>query len=149
MNRLDLLTGVVVFFVCLGAGMVARGQSVPADAEVATPYRWTAVSENSVFKVEVGPASGKPEIGKFQNWTLHLTDADGTDVFPARFAIGGGMLGHGHGLPTQPRVTAYLNNGLYLIEGMKFNMAGDWTLYLVIETDAARDQVQVPVPIDY
>lgn len=149
MNRLISLSSVFVLLICLSAGMVARGQSAPGDAEEANPYRWKAVSENSVFKVEVGPESGKPEIGKFQNWTLRLTDADGADVFPARFALGGGMLGHGHGLPTQPRVTAYLGDGLYRIEGMKFNMAGNWKLYFVIETEQARDQAQVDVTVDY
>lgn len=149
MIRLFTLSANLLMLTLLSAGMSANSQTAP-DSEIgAEPARWRAASENAIFELEVGPETGKLLLGKFQTWTLHLTDAEGADIFPARFALGGGMLGHGHGLPTQPRVTTYLGEGLYRIEGMKFNMAGDWTLYFVIETEQARDQAKVDVTVDY
>lgn len=129
---------------------------MPASDAIEGPRaEWRATSTNGVFNVTLGPRSGEVQIGKFQIWELRLTDAEGQIVFPARFAIGGGMQGHGHGLPTQPRVTNFLPDGHYIIEGMKFNMAGDWTLYLDVEAEVGRekvlrsDQFQVGIVVDY
>lgn len=121
-------------------------------AETAAPepaVSWSASSENGHFEIVLSPESGYAVIGQFQRWHLRLVDKSDQPVFPARFAIGGGMLGHGHGLPTQPRVTSYLGDGRYLIEGMKFNMAGDWTIYLAIERDDVRDQAKVDIVVEH
>ena len=140
---------------CLPAACVAQTEPSPAPADQPAPLEWRATSTNGLFQVAVGPRSGKVLIGKFQVWDLRLADADGNPVFPARFAIGGGMQGHGHGLPTQPRVTDYLTDGRYVVEGMKFNMAGDWTLFLAIEAELGSDheirsdQVQIDITVDY
>ena len=47
---------------------------------------------------------------------------------------------HGHGLPTQPQVTQTLGNGRYLLEGMKFNMPGWWTLTVKVDGPDGRDE---------
>ena len=39
-----------------------------------------------------------------------------------------GMPDHDHGLPTQPQVTSRLENGDYLLEGVRFHMPGKWQL---------------------
>ena len=65
------------------------------------------------------------------------------------------MLGHSHGLPTQPRVTGFVPEGYYIIEGMKFNMAGEWTIYLTIEAEVGlnhqlrSDQAQIKIDVEY
>jgi hypothetical protein len=48
---------------------------------------------------------------------------------------------HGHGLPTQPRVRRALGDGVYEIEGLRFNMGGWWELKLAIESPAGADSV--------
>lgn len=50
-------------------------------------------------------------------------------------------LRQGHGLPTQPQVTKELEDGTYLLEGMKFSMTGWWEIKLTIETAAGIDRV--------
>ena len=50
----------------------------------------------------------------------------------------GGMPMHKHGLPTAPRMTKGLGQGSYLIEGMKFSMAGWWEI--IIEVGQGFDQ---------
>jgi len=144
-----------MLFLLLPPAGCAAEDLAPADTGAAVKHEWSAASVNGLFNITLGPRSGTVTIGKFQVWHLRLTNADGELVFPARFAIGGGMQGHGHGLPTQPRVTGFLDDGRYVIEGMKFNMAGDWTLYLTIEAELGpdheqrSDQVMVDVNVDY
>lgn len=55
--------------------------------------------------------------------------------------VDGDMPQHGHGLPTSPRVTKYLGNGDYLIDGMKFQMGGWWLMDLTITADTQIDAV--------
>ena len=48
---------------------------------------------------------------------------------------------HGHGLPTQPRVTREIDAGVYALEGMKFSMTGWWELKLSIQGPSGADKV--------
>lgn len=145
---------VVALLTCVPT-MAESGEAAAEEFDISQRAEWRATSTNGVFNVVLGPRTGRVSIGKFQVWELRLTDAEGEMVFPARFGIGGGMQGHGHGLPTQPRVTNFLPDGRYVIEGMKFNMAGDWTLYLAVEAEVGpqremrSDQVQVDIVVDY
>jgi hypothetical protein len=70
-----------------------------------------------------------------------ITDAAGVPVDDATIQIDGGMPQHGHGLPTRPRVTRALGNGLYEIEGVRFNMGGWWEFKLAINTASGSDVV--------
>ncbi|MBS0403079.1 MAG: FixH family protein, partial [Proteobacteria bacterium] len=67
--------------------------------------------------------------------------ADGTPVRGATFRVDGGMPQHGHGLPTQPRVTRELAPGTYALDGMKFSMTGWWELKLAIDGPQGADRV--------
>ena len=55
--------------------------------------------------------------------------------------VDGGMPQHGHGLPTQPRVTRTSADGLYEIEGLRFSMGGWWEVKLAIDSPAGKDNV--------
>jgi cytochrome c peroxidase len=63
------------------------------------------------------------------------------------------MPAHNHGFPTEPRVTKHVGFGTYLIEGIKFNMAGWWEFVFDIRagsvTDRARFNVVVEVESDW
>src|SRR5262245_44124840 len=86
-----------------------------------------AISDGGRIAGRLYPESGGAiEIGRFQTWVVELRDTAGAPVAGADLAIAGGMPGHGHGLPTEARVTAELGNGRYRIEGLKLNMVGAW-----------------------
>ena len=70
-----------------------------------------------------------------------ITDAAGVPVDDANIHVDGGMPQHGHGLPTRPRVTRALGNGLYEIEGVRFNMGGWWEFRLAINAPSGSDVV--------
>jgi len=78
---------------------------------------------------------------RMQTVRVAITDAAGAPVDNATIRIDGGMPQHGHGLPTRPRVTRALGNGLYEIEGVRFNMGGWWEFKLAINAPSGSDIV--------
>jgi hypothetical protein len=101
---------------------------------------------------KAGPELGAraiSESGSFQSWVIELRDTRGAALTGAAIAIAGGMPGHGHGLPTDPRVTEELGGGRYRIEGMKLNMVGAWVFEAIVETRALRDRLRFDLAVDY
>ena len=80
-------------------------------------------------------------VRRMQKVAVRLVDAGGRPIEDAAISIDGGMPEHSHGLPTQPRVTRSLGNGVYEIEGVRFSMGGWWELKLAIESPAGADSV--------
>ena len=78
---------------------------------------------------------------RMQTVRVAITDAAGVPVDDATIRIDGGMPQQGHGLPTRPRVTRALGNGLYEIEGVRFNMGGWWEFKLAINAASGSDVV--------
>jgi hypothetical protein len=78
---------------------------------------------------------------QLQTVRVAIADAAGRPVDGATLEIGGGMPEHGHGLPTRPRVTRALGEGVYEIQGLRFNMGGWWELKLAIDAPAGDDAV--------
>ncbi len=68
---------------------------------------------------------------------------DGRPVEHAAVAVRGDMPEHGHGLPTQPRMTSEVSPGTYIVEGMKFQMGGWWVVdFDITDTDGHTDAVR-------
>jgi hypothetical protein len=74
-------------------------------------------------------------LNKLHSWEVRVSSPDGAPVLHAHINVDGGMPQHGHGLPTQPRVTQELGEGRYLLEGMKFSMTGWWVIKLKVQTE--------------
>ena len=54
-----------------------------------------------------------------QTVRVTVRDAEGRAIDEAQISVDGGMPQHGHGLPTRPRVTRNLGDGIYEIEGVR------------------------------
>ena len=78
---------------------------------------------------------------QMQTVRVIVRDAEGRAIDEAQISIDGGMPQHGHGLPTRPRVTRNLGDGIYEIEGVRFNMGGWWEFKLVIASSRGGDVV--------
>jgi hypothetical protein len=114
-------------------GNVAR----PAETEFGTGPRASASRQ---FIATLQPDQPlRPR--RMQTVRVAITDAAGAPVDDASIQIDGGMPQHGHGLPTRPRVTRALGNGLYEIEGVRFNMGGWWEFKLAINAASGSDVV--------
>jgi hypothetical protein len=105
-------------------------------------YATTRISEQGRFRASYSSDSTPIPINRLHRWTLHLETAEGQPIEQADVRIDGDMPEHGHGLPSQPRVTAYLGNGDYLVEGMKFQMTGWWVIDVEVLVDGEPDQVR-------
>ncbi|MDQ2640369.1 MAG: FixH family protein [Pseudomonadota bacterium] len=93
------------------------------------------------YAVALVPPPVAPAINQVHTWTVKLADASGTPVTGAMVTVGGGMPQHGHGFPTRPRVTREVEEGTYLVEGMKFSMPGWWNIRFDIQAAAGDDKV--------
>jgi len=78
---------------------------------------------------------------QMQTVRVSVRDADGRAIDEARISVDGGMPQHGHGLPTRPRVTRNIGDGIYEIEGVRFNMGGWWEFRLAIAGSRGADTV--------
>jgi hypothetical protein len=94
-----------------------------------------------VYRVALVPPAQAPAINQMHSWKVRLTTTAGTPVHGAQLRVGGGMPQHGHGFPTQPRVTREIEDGTYLLEGMKFSMTGWWEVKLDIQGPQGQDAV--------
>ena len=86
-------------------------------------------------------------INRIHRWTLIVTDKNGAPVEDAVITVDGGMPVHDHGLPTEPRVTGELAPGHYLLEGLRFHMAGSWQIVVTIESGDTRDTVVIDMDL--
>ena len=126
------------------AALVAACSTPPTDLDLSLDKRSAA----GAYRVALVPPAQPPALNQMHAWTVKLASADGRPVPQARFRVDGGMPQHGHGLPTQPRVTRELEAGTYLLEGMKFSMTGWWELKLAIDAANGADQVTFNPVVD-
>lgn len=110
----------------------------------AAPGPDLARSKNSakgLYVLSIAPEAGEPRQGELHAWVVTVKTRQGAPVEGAAISVGGGMPEHAHGLPTSPEATAYLGDGRYRIEGMKFSMTGWWQLKLGVTAPAGADEV--------
>jgi len=124
--------------------------SPPASVVAASPsaaptpdpnVRAGVPSERGLF---VGSWSSDPEtppINQLHSWVLHIETADGEPVAGALVTVDGDMPAHGHGMPTQPEVTADLGGGDYRVEGMEFQMGGYWVIDVTVTANDGADTI--------
>ncbi|MBT3766535.1 MAG: FixH family protein [Rhodospirillales bacterium] len=114
-----------------------RPTKIPEHLDVAT----TKFSEQAKFSVNVTSRIDPIAINKMHSWVIQIKNPDGKPIHNAKLNISGGMPMHGHGLPTAPRVTKNLGDGKYLVEGVRFNMAGWWEMKVSIDGGHHKDNV--------
>jgi len=98
------------------------------------------VSANGVYTAILEPREPFA-LRKMHTVAVRLRDSNGKPIAGAAISVGGGMPEHRHGLPTQPRLTGELGDGVYEIQGVRFSMGGWWQLRLAIESPAGVDSV--------
>lgn len=109
----------------------------PADLDLSR----SKPSIKGLYSVAIAPEIEPMQQGPLQALVLTLATLDGKPVEGAHITVGGGMPQHGHGLPTAPEVTAYLGDGRYRVDGVRFNMRGWWELKFAISAPPGDDSV--------
>lgn len=110
---------------------------VPEELDTAT----TKTTANGEFVATIGTEMDPLPINEIHEWVLSVETPDGEPVEGATVTIGGGMPQHNHGFPTEPAVTESLGGGDYRVEGVRFNMAGWWTMEFEIVAGDVTDTV--------
>jgi hypothetical protein len=98
-------------------------------------------SVQSRYTATIAPPAQPLKPRRMLSLQVSIRDAAGNPVDGAQIEVDGGMPQHGHGLPTQPRVTKNLGDGRYQIDGVRFNMGGWWELRLAVTAAAGTDRV--------
>ena len=101
----------------------------------------TQSSEDDAYMVSLYSKDSSIPFKKIHSWVVHIETKDGQSVENAKVYVFGGMPEHRHGFPTKPRVKKYLGNGDYLVEGIKFNMPGEWEMRFNIKDGHKRSRV--------
>lgn len=112
-----------------------------AAAPVAPGWLSESGALRASYTAEVTPVP----LNRIHSWTLHLETDAGVPVANAEVSVDGGMPAHNHGLATAPAVTAYLGNGDYRIEGLRFHMQGEWILRLTVRHGGTSDTILIPL----
>jgi hypothetical protein len=133
LRRLALVTGT---WAALGL-LAACTHAAPAPGELDRAS--VRLSEQGTYRVSYTSDTLPVPINRLHSWTVHVEGRDGRPVTDAALRIDGDMPGHGHGLPTRPRVTRNLGNGDYLVEGMKFQMGGWWVMEVAVAAGGQSD----------
>jgi hypothetical protein len=121
----------------LTAFLVTGCMTQPKDLDLSMDKKSAA----GVYRVALVAPVQSPAINQIHSWKVKLATPDGAPVHGAKFVIDGGMPQHGHGLPTQPRVTREVEDGVYALDGMKFSMTGWWEVKLDIQGPQGADKV--------
>ncbi|HEX5049784.1 MAG TPA: FixH family protein [Gammaproteobacteria bacterium] len=132
--------GAVAFFAAAAAHAGPAGRhraEPPARSEFGLGPRVSAAGH---YTATLQPAASLRQ-RELQSVRVRIADAEGHAVDGATIEVDGGMPQHGHGLPTRPRVTKSFGEGLYEIEGVRFNMGGWWVFSLAITGSAGTDKV--------
>jgi hypothetical protein len=120
------------------AVLVAGCGTPPAGLDVSLAKNTAA----GAYRVTLEPPAQKPAINQMHSWKVKLATPDGAPVRNAAIKVDGGMPQHGHGFPTQPRVTREIEPGTYALDGMKFSMPGWWEIAFDIAAAPGPDKVK-------
>ncbi len=98
-------------------------------------------TEKGLFQITIQSEKMPLPINQIQSWKLHLQNASGEAIENAEITVAGGMPLHNHGMPTVPQVSQAMGNGNYLVEGIQFQMPGQWLVTLNISVGEMMDSV--------
>ncbi len=121
----------------------APGEVAGQDGE--DPKVWD--TGKGYFRVSYESRLHPLAINRIHAWVFHVETANGDTVNDATISVTGGMPNHNHGLPTSPRMTQSLGEGNYLLEGMRFHMAGLWEITVIIEAGGQQDTVVISLTL--
>jgi hypothetical protein len=124
---------------------VTAAPSVSEPSPTATPVpnlQAGVMSEDGLFRASWKSRPAAPAINELHEWVLHIETAAGEPAAGAVVSVNGDMPAHGHGMPTEPQVTADLGSGDYLVEGMSFQMGGYWIVDVTVTFEGQTDLVR-------
>jgi hypothetical protein len=122
--------------------------TLPGEATPAPNVAEDVVSQEGHFVGSWTSDPAVPPVNMVHQWVLHLETPDGQPLEGATVTVNGDMPAHGHGMPTQPEVTADLGGGDYRVEGMAFQMGGYWIVDVTVSAGVETDLIRFGLELD-
>jgi len=98
-------------------------------------------SHNGIYRASLVPLQKRGRTSEARTWTVELQTATGLPVENATLALESWMPDD-DGVPTtRPRVTGYLGQGRYRVDGLGFTGHGWWNVRLQIEASVGNDSL--------
>lgn len=116
-------------------------QMTPDGLPIGYDTEPSKLSEGGHFQVSIEPETGQTPLNEIHTWLVEVKTPDGTPVSDADISFFGAMPLHRHGFPTEPRIASEVDPGIYALEGVKFSMAGWWTIGMGIIAADKTDRV--------
>lgn len=101
-------------------------------------------TEGGSFTVSWAPTPDPIALSEEFDLAITVAESGGGAPEGARLGVDATMPAHGHGMPVLPTVTESAP-GQWVAEGLLFQMAGDWVLEIVVETDTAVESASFAV----
>ena len=133
------MPGKLIGFVMLV--LLLQVSALAADTE----QEWS--SRRGVYTISFEAELDPIEINRIHAWVLTVRTSSGDPVTRAEISVLGGMPMHDHGMPTRPRVTEYLGEGRYRLEGMRFHMNGRWEVSVTVRADGIVDTAVIALDL--
>ena len=143
-NASLVLAGLGLALIALSIFLYQRWEASGGALITPTPPSSAAVSSaQGFFRLSYRADAGEIPLNSLHTWTIHVEDSSGQPVTGAQIGVDGRMPAHSHGLPTQPEVTADLGGGDYRVEGLRFQMSGEWQVDFLIAAGGLTDTATV------
>ena len=98
-------------------------------------------SHNGVYRASLVPSSDPAGQLDSREWTVAVESATGAPVTDATLAVETWMPDDDAVHATRPRVTRYLGDGRYRVEGVRFDQRGWWNVRLQIVAPGGTDSL--------
>jgi YtkA-like len=131
----------IILAIALVMGIAAFAYHIFGPSPPGVDTATTRVTDKGLYVVAIAPEHLPFERNVIHTWIVEIKDKVGNPVDHATFKVGGGMPRHGHGLPTQPEMTAELGQGKYRIDGVRFHMFGWWEFSFDIDAPQGKDRI--------
>ena len=128
--------------ICVLASGAAIGAALPVAAQAQSSTRLTG----KFVVVEIAGLRQPEQLNRMHGLDLRLRDRGGAPVEHADVSISGSRKYAPNELPTVPVIT-HLGGGAYRLEGLRFHMAGEWTLSLNIRMKETSESLSLDVVV--
>jgi hypothetical protein len=102
-------------------------------------------SENNSFSGRLIGLERPVRMNRLYDVGIFLTTADGKPAAGASLVVTGKHRYALNPLPTSPRVLPGAQDGSYRLEGLRFHIAGEWRLTIIINSERIHDRLLLEI----
>ncbi len=135
-SRLLIAAAIVAAIAAVVLAAYFMMMTPPADLDLSR----SKASAKGIYSVAIEPVGGTFTQNEMHAWVVTIRTPAGGPVTGATIAVDGGMPQHGHGLPTSPQAVE-TGDGVYRVDGVRFNMGGWWELKFHVTAAPGEDDV--------